>query len=323
MVVKTIVVRGKSQLANFLYVFQPIDYLFTHPESNLDIKIFYFSLEISKEAIMRQAMAYRLFAKYGIIISPQRLLSVYTDYVLDDKIEQLIEQEKAWFDFLESKLDLQDEIRGATAIFKYMETYFEANGIWTYKTIKIDGENRTVRDRYATNNPNLIIEVVTDHVGLIPAEGQLDQRETLGRFSSEYCLRLRDKYKACVVLVIQQALAGSQQQYTNSGKSIIEKLKPDVSNFANNKEISRDLNLCIGLFSPRRFGFDSYQDYDLSRLEDNYRELIILLNRDGISSKSISLYFQGASSFFSELPRSENIQETDYLAIESARSKTI
>jgi hypothetical protein len=314
---------GKSQLANFLYVFQPIDYLFEHPECNLDIKIFYFSLEISKEAIMRQAISYRLFSKYGVVISPQKLLSVYTNYILDDKIESLIEQEKPWFNFLESKIDLQDEIRGATAIFKYVENYFEANGIWTYKNITIDKEIQTVRDRYSTNHPNLIVEVISDHLGLLPAEGALDQRETIGRFSSIYSLRLRDKYKACVIHVQQQALMGSQQQFTNSGKSIIEKLKPEVGNLANNKEVSRDVNLMLGLFAPNKFGFDSYKDYDLNRLQDNHRELIIMLNRDGISGKNLDLYFQGASGYFSELPRPEDIKESDYLAIESIRNKTI
>jgi len=314
---------GKSQLANFLYVFQPIDYLFEHPECNLDIRIFYFSLEISKEAIIRQAMSYRLFKKYGIIISPQKLLSVYTDYVLDDNIEKLLEIEKPWFDFLESKMDLQDEVRGATAIFKHMETYFEANGVWTYKAIKFGDETKTVRDRYATNHPNLIVEVISDHIGLLPAEGQLDQRETIGRFSSDYSLKLRDKYKACLVHIQQQALMGSQQQFTNSGKSIIEKLKPEVGNLANNKEVSRDVNLMIGLFAPHKFGFETYKDYDLGRLKDNHRELIIMLNRDGISSASIDLYFQGASSYFSELPRPEDMQESNYLEIEQVRNKTI
>lgn len=314
---------GKSQLANFLYVFQPVDYLFDHPESNLDIKIFYFSLEISKEAIMRQAMAYRLFSKYGIIVSPQKLLSVYSDYILDDTIEELIEREKPWFDFLESKLDLQDEIRGATAIFKYIESYFEANGVWTFKVVKYGDENKTVKDRYNTNNPNLIIEVISDHIGLLQAEGQLDQRETIGRFSSDYSLKMRDKYKACIVHIQQQALMGSQQQFTNSGKSIIEKLKPDIGNLANNKEVSRDVNLAIGLFAPFKFGFDSYKDYDLTRLKDNHRELIIMLNRDGVSSSSIDLYFQGASSYFSELPRPENMQELDYVEIEQTRNRII
>lgn len=314
---------GKSQLANFLYVFQPIDYLFEHRECNLDIKIFYFSLEISKEAIMRQAMSYRMFSKYGIIISPQKLLSSFKNYILDDHIESLIEQEREYFDFMESRIDLQDEIRGATAMFKYVESYYEQNGTWSHKEIRFGEEVRTVRDRYTTNNPNLIVEVITDHIGLIPQEAQLDQRETIGRYSSEYGLRLRDKYKACVIMVQQQALVGSQQQFTNSGKSIVEKLKPDVGNLANNKEVSRDVNLMIGLFAPNKFGFETYKDYDLTRLKDNHRELIIMLNRDGLSSASIDLYFQGASGYFSELPKPEDIQESDYVSIEQMRTKII
>lgn len=318
---------AKSQLTNFLYVFQPIDYLFEHPECNLDIKIFYFSLEISKEAIMRQAISYRLFNKYGVTVSQQKLLSVYNDYILGDSIEELIQKEKAWFEFLESKLDLQDEIRNATAIYKYMETYFESNGHWTTKTMKfnVDGEivERQVRDKYITHKPNLIVEAIVDHISLLPPEANLDQRQTIGRFTSEYCLKIRDKYKGLVVLVQQQALAGEQQQFTNSGKSIVEKLKPDTATLATNKETSRDVNLMLGLFHPGRYGFETYKEYDLSRLKDNHRELLILLNRDGISNASIDLYFNGAASFFSELPRPDTISEADYVAIEQARSRII
>lgn len=314
---------GKTQLGTFLFVFQPIDYLFEHPECNLDIRIFYFSLEISREAIMRQAMAYRMFSKYGIVISPQRLLSVFKDYVLDDKIESLIETEKPWFDFLESKLDVQDEIRNATAIFKYLEGYFLANGIWTYKNVKWDEENRTIRDKYIFNNQNIINVMITDHISLIPAEGGLDVRQTIGRFSSEYCLALRDKYKMHCVLIQQQVLTGDQQQFTSGGKSIMEKLKPDASNLATNKEVARDADAIFGLFNPHKYGFDSYKDYDLSRLKDNHREFIIIANRNGISSASIDLYFQGASAFFSELPKPEDIKESDYITIEQIRNKTV
>jgi hypothetical protein len=314
---------GKSQLANFLYVFQPIDYLYEHPECNLDLKIFYFSLEISKEAIMRLAMSYRLFTKYGVIVSPPKLLSKFSGYILDDHIEKLIEIEAPWFKFLESKLDLNDEIRHPTAIFKYCKEWFDANGTWTHRVIKIDGEDKTIRDKYTPNDPNLIVEVVTDHISLLSLEAQLNQRETIGRFSSDYCLYLRDKYKANVVLVQQQALEGSQQQFTNTGKSIIDKLKPDIGNLANNKEVSRDVNLMIGLFNPFKFGISSYNSYDIDRLQDNYRELSIMLNRDGESNKYISLYFEGASSFFRELPRSDEIQENHYVAIEQLRTKVI
>lgn len=80
----------------------------------------------------------------------------------------------------------------------------------------------------------------------------------------------------------------------------------------------------IGLFNPAKFGFATYKDhYDLSRLRDNHRELLILLNRDGISNASIDLVFNGASCYFKELPKPEDMQETDYLAIEKMRSNIV
>lgn len=320
---------GKTQITNFLYVFQPIDYLFEHRDSNLDIKIFYFSLEISREAFMRQAISYRLFSKYKITISQQKLLSSFNNYILDDKVEALIEAERPWFEFLESKIDVQDGLRKPTVIYKYMESWLNDNGIWTYKNLTFEGKEHTVRDKYYPNNPNLIVIGLVDHISLLNAEAGLDQRQTIGRFSSEYCLKLRDKYKCLMVIVQQQALASEQQQFTSSGKSILEKLKPSPDGLANNKEVSRDVNLMIGLFNPAKFGFNTYKSsgtcagYDLDRLRDNHRELIILLNRDGISNASIDLYFNGASAFFSELPKPEDMCELDYIEVEKARGTII
>lgn len=329
---KTIVVRGKSQLANYLYLFQPIDYLFTHPDCNLDIKVFYISLEISQEAIMRQAIAYRIFTQYGISISPQKLLSVFGSYILDDYIEDLIRKEEPWIKFMESKLDIQDGLRNPTGIYLYIQSWYEANGTWVKKTITYEGVEREVKDYYVPNNSNLIVIPIIDHISLLSAEKAdgvtLNLHQLISKFSAEYCLRLRDKYKACVCLVQQQSLSSEQQQFTNSGKSIVEKLKPNSSDLGDNKLTSRDCNLMLGLFNPYRFGFSTYKakddtGYDLTRLQDNHRELLILLNRNGISSAAIDLVFNGACSYFQELPKPEDIQETDYLAVEEMRKNVI
>lgn len=232
LVVKTIVVRGKSQLANYLYLFQPIDYLFTHPECNIDVKIFYISLEISQEAIMRQAISYRLYTKYGISVSPQKLLSVFGTYILDDHIEELIQREEPWIKFLESKLDIQDSLRNPTGIYLYIKGWYDANGKWIKKNVTYEGKEIEVNDYYVPNNPNLIVIPIIDHISLLSSEKTegttLTLHQVIGKFSSEYCLRLRDKYKACICIVQQQALASEQQQFTNSGKSIVEKLKPSA-----------------------------------------------------------------------------------------------
>jgi hypothetical protein len=70
----------------------------------------------------------------------------------------------------------------------------------------------------------------------------------------------------------------------------------------------------ISLFYPRRYNIENYQGIDLTRIGDNHRELMINLNRNGISNASIQLMFLGSSSFFSELPR--QLTEFDYMRYE-------
>lgn len=281
---------------------------------------------------MRQAISYRLFSRYGISISPQKLLSVFGKYIVEDYIEDLIQKEEPWIKFLESKMDIQDSLRNPTGIFLYIQSWYESNGTWAKKMITYEGKEKEVKDYYIPNNPNLIVIPIIDHISLLSAEKTdgvtLNLHQLIGKFSSEYCLRLRDKYKACICIVQQQALSSEQQQFTNSGKSIVEKLKPSSEGLGDNKLTSRDCNLMLGLFNPYKFGFATYKSngdfgYDLTRLMDNHRELLILLNRNGISSASIDLVFNGACSYFHELPKPENILETDYLQVEEMRNKVI
>lgn len=65
----------------------------------------------------------------------------------------------------------------------------------------------------------------------------------------------------------------------------------------------------LGLFSPYRYKITDYAGYDLNILQDNYRELSIIFNRDGKSNAGVDLYFDGASNFFQELPKSSEKEE--------------
>ena len=88
---------------------------------------------MSAQAKMRQAMSYRLFTKYGVIVSPQDLRSIFDDYVLDDEVEHLLEQEHEWFEFFESKITFYDTIRNPYGIYSTAKNKIEREGNITYK----------------------------------------------------------------------------------------------------------------------------------------------------------------------------------------------
>jgi hypothetical protein len=315
---------GKSQLTDFLYVYQPVEWILRNPTSDITLKIFYFSLEVSKETKIKAAMCYKLYADYGILISPQKLSSIFGDYILDDKVEAIVNSEefRSWFIGFEKIVSFYDTIRSPGQIFHLVKSYAEhpSNGSYTYKTISWQNEDgtylpREVKDKYIPVRPNEYVIPIVDHVGLFQTLPGETLYQAIGKFSSEYCLVMRDKWHYIPTIVQQQSADSTRAQFNFKGDTIIDKIKPDAEGLADQKATSRDIDLMLSLFYPKRYNIDTYEDIDLNRMGDNHRELMINLNRSGISNASIQLLFLGSSSFFSELP--QKINEFDYVKYES------
>lgn len=131
-----------------------------------------------------------------------------------------------------------------------------------------------------------------------------------------------DKWGFTPVVVQQQSAASSSSEFAkNTGKLIIDKLKPDPEGLADNKFTARDVDLMVSLFDPYRYDITEYKGWDLTRLRGTHREFNINLNRNGISRATCQLYFNGAASFFKELPATpssqiyENIEKWETLTI--------
>jgi len=321
---------GKSQLTDFLYVYQPIEWILNNPQSNITLKIFYFSLEVSKETKIKAAMCYKLYKDYGILISPQKLSSIFSSYILDDRIDTIVNSNdfRTWFGRFEGMVSFYDTLRSPFAIFNVVKSYAEhsSNGSYTYRTMSwqnADGTYtpREVRDRYIPVRPNEYVIVVVDHIGLLQTGIGETLHQAISKFSSEYCLEMRDRWKYTPTVVQQQSADSSRAQFNYRGDTIIDKIKPDSEGLADNKYTSRDVDLMVSLFYPKRYNIDKYENVDLDRFGDSHREFTINLNRNGISNASIQLLFLGSSSYFEELPKV--ITEFDYLRYENVINSQI
>jgi len=234
---------GKSQLTDFLYVYQPVEWILKNPNTDITLKIFYFSLEVSKEAKIKAAMCYKLYSDYGILISPQKLSSIFSNYILDDKVEAIVNSEefRNWFTSFEKMVTFYDTIRSPGSIFHLVKSYAEhpSNGSYTYKTISWQNEDntytqRTVKNKYIPVRPNEYVVVVVDHVGLFQTAPGETLFQAIGRYSSEFCLEMRDKWQYTPVIVQQQSADSSRAQFTLKGDTIIDKIKPDAEGLAEN-----------------------------------------------------------------------------------------
>lgn len=304
---------GKTQLCDALFLYNAVQQVI---DNGLDVrlKIFYFTLELSKEEKMLACFANILYVKEGIRISPTDLKSTHASRMLDDKVLELLKKYKPYFDKIEEIVEFIDSVKHPYGIYNLVREYALANGTVHKRTIEIVN-NETgeitpteVEDYYEPNDPDEYVMVIVDHIGLISGEKRngavLNLHESISVLSSDYFIKLRNRFNYIPIAVIQQAIAGENLEHKKAGA-----LKPSVANLGDNKLIARDCNMMIGLFNPYRHEIPNYYGYDITFFEDNIRFAEIMISRDGGAGTTCPLYFDGATNYFKELPLPRDREE--------------
>lgn len=315
---------GKSKLVRSLFIHVPYEYVKNNPDENIELKIIYFSLEESKEKVILAEISKYLFSRYNISLSVKELSSVGRyNTIPSDVLPKIAEAEEYINEYMKT-VDIIDSIRNPTGMYKYVMKYALSIGRYYdvnnnplteeehQQVLRAEGEVYKKIAYYKTNNPKHYVVVITDHLKLMSGEKDYPEgKPAMNKWSSDYCLRIRDKLGFIPVNVQQQASDKEKLEFTNMGKSIEEKLEPSLDGLGEHKLTQQDANIVIGLFAPDRYQIANHLGYDIVRLRDNYRSLSILKNRDGVANIKVPLFFNGASDFFKELPRLENIVEMD------------
>lgn len=291
---------AKSQITDWLFLYNTIQQVIDN-NLNIKLKIFYFTLEISKEEKMLSCFSNILYVKEGIRISPTDLKSVSKEKPLSEEILDVIEKYQPYFDKIEEIVEFVDDTRNPTGIYNFVKKYALANGVIYYRDIIIEGEVIKVEDYYKPNNPEEYVMIIIDHFSLITPEKrngvQLTLHESMSILSSDYLIKLRNRFNYIPIVVQQQALVGENLEHRK-----MNSLKPSASNLADNKLSIRDCNMAISIFSPFKNDLPEYLGYDIKTLKDNCRFIEIMTSRDGGGGTVCPLYFDGAVNYFRELP---------------------
>lgn len=305
---------GKTIYSTYTFIFSVVDWYLTNKDkTDIIPKIKFFSLEVSKEAVMLSAMSYKLYHEYNIAISPQKLKSVFKNYILSNEVLDIIRSKpfKDWLKSFEDIVEIIVDIRNPTGIYLYNKKYFDNNGTTEYETVDWKdnaGKNITqkVFKSYKSNNPNEYYIILIDHYSILSLEKGMTLFDTILKMSSDYCLKLRDRYNSTIVAIQQQSATGQTSAYDYKGKLIVDKVKPTPYDLADCKLTARDCDTMFGLFYPYYYDIPEYNGIDLTKIGDNHRELSILLNRHGLSNLEINLFFLGSANHFKELPKKMN-----------------
>ena len=265
---------GKTSFALYAYVYRP---LMEHLDDD-DFKVLYFSLEMGEVALYIKLLS----------ISFKKILSREKEYILSDEHYDLVKQCMPWIDKISKKLEIYDKKVTPKKVYAILKTRLEEMGTFS------ESETRLV---YTPNNPNLIYNVVVDHIGLVGTKPDID-------LLSSYLLFLRDK---CFIspVVIQQA---------NREQGNIERFKQGKSAFTihdakDSGNTVQDCNIMIALYNPHRDGLKTYKHYNIEYLGSYYRSIMVLKNRYGDCDVEVGVNFFGWINMFYELPKPDEIYD--------------
>ena len=309
---------GKTQIADEIALYNSFIYAFEHRDK-IRVKIFYFTLEMSKEKKYRQFMCYLLYrlTKGKIRIDPQNLRSINEEKPLPVEILDILKSEEfvEYYNFFEENVVFIDDIRNPTGIYQFCAEYAIKNGIQHKKKVVFkDGEERELDDYYEQEDKEEYRIVIVDHYRLLKTERGLTLRDTIDLWSSRHAIALRDKYNYTIVGIQQQAAAQEGNENAKLGK-----LKPTLDGLGECKTTQQDADLVIGLFSPFRHQIREYEGYNINKFRDHIRFMEVLAGRDGGGGDICPLYFDGAVNFFKELPLPDDVEglERVYKLMES------
>jgi hypothetical protein len=75
------------------------------------------------------------------------------------------------------------------------------------------------------------------------------------------------------------------------------------------QDTSRDCDLFLGIVNPYSFEFPEFDKYDITKLRSYARWLKVVQGRDGESDAVLGMYFDGATGFYTSLPKYNNLTE--------------
>lgn len=312
---------GKSKLARYLFIHNPIMFLENNPDSDIQLDILYFSLEESKEKVILAEVSKYLYTQHKLNLSIKQLSSVGRYNVLSTEDLQKVQQSEEHVNNFLKRVKIFDNVRNATGIYKTVRdfaltigTYYDKNDTpltpQEVHNVKIRvGESYKKVSYYKTHNPKHYVIVLIDHISLLQPETGETLWQSMNKMSSNYCLHIRDKF-GFIPVVVQQLAADKERIEANFSKAdLVQKLEPSLDGLGDNKTIARDVNIALGLFAPDRYKITEHNGYDITRFRDRYRSMNIMKSRDGIANKKLPLFFNGAVDFFKELPKVDELEK--------------
>ena len=281
---------GKTQITDWLFVIIPI---LTAIQTGINIRILYFTLEMTPLEKMYYLFSNMLYLKHGKRVDRKVLKS--TREALSDELEMIIESERDYFEKFESMITFVDNVSDPDQILSIMDVSARAFGTFSMRDY---GGGVKVEDNFTPYDPNMFFISVIDTADNISTGKKYMSKKLAIEYTSKGLKDWRNRFGMNPVLIQQQAASQENIEHIKYRKG-----KPTIDGLGETKLTARDANMILGLHAPARYNINEYHGYNVARMGDMFRTLEVLIDRDsGATGVWTPLYFDGMTNYFQELP---------------------
>lgn len=305
---------GKTGFVDEAFVLNPVDYHITHPGST-PIEVVYWSMERQKKFKLMKWISRKWFMDHGQIVPVHRLMGWCSeaDRIKPDEKQTFLTY-RDYIDAMLSKIHIFDNSNdhNPTGLRKETREFLDARG--TIVNAYTDENGKFIPRHYAPTDPNKIVLIIKDHIGLIRREKNFNQKKEIIDKVSEDDRYHRDFYGASHVDISQFNRDISNPTRLKNGD-----VEPMLEDFKDSGSTQEDADIVLSLFDPSRYKVPDPSRYDLEKLTEQgdlrYRSIKILKNSYGVANVRIGMGFLGALGMFKELPRRDDMDDVKYAQV--------
>ena len=225
-----------------------------------------------------------LLAKINKYLYQKRHQNEYYHYTIEYYFEQAIKK----------KIHIYDKSLNADKLYAIIMKKLEEFG--TFKETES-------RKTYVPNNPDLLYQVVIDHIGLMkPSNGRNKKGEI--DTTVAYLITLRNMAQISPTIIQQINREQSNIERFKAGRTGIQ-----LSDLKETADTSDAAEVVAALYGPNRDKLNTYRGYDVKRLGDHIRMIQILKTRFGEADVEIAVNFHGGVNVWAELPLPNEIYD--------------
>lgn len=292
---------GKTAIADDCFVLNPyadFQRQLHNPNLSLPIikfRVFYYSFEISKIKKIAKWVCHLMYDRYNIIIDIKEIYSRTS--ILSKEKYDLIKKCREYIDEMMDYVHIFDHPINPTGIYMEVQKYMRDNGKFI-ETIKIIKGQELKFKKYIPNDPDEIVLIIEDHIGLARSEKDLVSKKEIIDKGSEYAIQLRNQFG-----VSKLAISQFNRDLSDMDRRRFTELTPQISDFKNTGNVGEDAEIIMTVFNPARYNIQEYGGFsNLGVFGGRYRNLALLKSRDGQDMLKLNLNFMGEAGHFREFP---------------------